>query len=221
MSSTESQKNSLTNKLFLIKIEFNLQFGILVHCIVFPEWTGRFWRGIKSHRRCQNNLLVEVAIQCHVACSVSLSIQHYCLQCNFGLLMSLPSKQRSHVFFSTVSFLAEIWFLYTPHHFFPSNIFYHRSVSIFKSNLMNNFFARIQVNRFHHVCAHTWLCPYMIVPIHDCAHTRLCLDMFVSTHACAHTRLCPLTFVHRHICAHMIVPETNCGQTRSCPWTIK
>ena len=42
-------------------------------------------------------------------------------------------------------------------------------------------------NGFHHVCAHTWLCPHTLcpdtfVPRHVCAQTRLFPDMFVPTH---------------------------------------
>ena len=50
-------------------------------------------------------------------------------------------------------------------------------------------------NRFHHVCAHTWLCP------------RLCPEMFVPRDVCAQTWLCP------RLCPDMFVPRDVCAQT--------
>ena len=72
------------------------------------------------------------------------------------------------------------------------------------------------------------------VPIHDCAHTRLCPDMIVSTrlspymtvprHVCTQTCLCPETFVprgicdQRHLCPDMIVWAHTC--LCLCPDTL-
>ena len=58
------------------------------------------------------------------------------------------------------------------------------------------------------------------------------MDTFVPTHVCARTRLCPDTFMHRHDCVknknvHIhecaqtrFCRNTNCGQARTCPWSI-